>query len=303
MIIVLGSINMDLVVEAPRLPKPGETLRGRAFHSGPGGKGANQAVAAALQGATTRLIGRVGADDFGDQLVKGIRASGVGVSGVNVDHDAPTGLALITVADDGEDAIVTVRGANANVGRDELDALERQLARAIVLMIQLEIPMQVVTTAAAMAREAGVIVVLDPAPAADLPSELLANVSWITPNETETEVLIGIVPSDDESAARAADVIRDRGVDRVAITLGSRGCFYSGPDGAFAVPAPKVRTIDSVGAGDAFNGALAAALLAGRSPAEMLRRACAAGAVATTRRGAQASLPTAAEMERALKES
>jgi ribokinase len=299
-VLVLGSINMDLVVETPRLPKAGETLRGRAFHSGPGGKGANQAVAAALQGATTRLIGRVGADDFGDQLVGSLRGYGIGVSGINIDHNAATGLALICVDDDGENTIVTVRGANGNVGRQELEILERLLARAIVFMVQLEIPLDVVGTAVAAAREAGVIVVLDPAPVTELPAKLLTNVSWITPNSTETEALTGIVPSDVEAAARAADALRTRGVSRVALKLGARGCFYSGPDGQLSVPAPEVRAVDSVGAGDAFNGALAAALVAGHSPAEILRRATAAGAIATTKRGAQPSLPTAAELDRVL---
>ncbi len=299
-VLVLGSINLDLVVEAPRLPAPGETLRGTAFHTSPGGKGANQAVAAARQGAATRLIGRVGADDFGEQLVEAIRAAGVRVSAINIDRDAPTGVALITVADSGENTIVTVKGANGNVGREELDVLDRVRLQSLILLMQLEIPVRVATAAAESAREAGLIVILDPAPVTDLPDDLLANVSWITPNEIETEALTGIDPSDSDRAAEAARALRSRGVERVAVKLGPRGCVYLGPEGAISVPAPKVDAIDTVAAGDAYNGALAASLVGGHDVEGALRRACAAGALAATRRGALPSLPTRAEVEAAL---
>jgi ribokinase len=302
-VLVLGSINMDLTVDVPRLPVPGETLRARQFRWAPGGKGANQAVAAARQGASTQLIGRVGGDAFGEQLVEGLRTAGVRVSAINIDRDSATGIALISVAETGENTIVTVTGANASVGRDELDVLERLLPRAIILMIQLEIPLEVVSAAAAAARDAGAIVILDPAPVKELPDAILENVSWITPNETETEALTGITPSDPEQAVRAAEVLRSRGVSRVAITLGARGCVYSGPDGTLTIPAPGVDAVDTVGAGDAFNGALAASLVTGHEPAQVLRRASAAGAIASTRRGAQPSLPTRAELETLLARS
>jgi ribokinase len=299
-VLVLGSINMDLVVEAPRLPEPGETLGGTAFRSSPGGKGANQAVAAARQGVPTKLIGRVGGDDFGEQLVEAIRAAGVGVSTINIDRDATTGLALICVAASGENTIVTMKGANGRIGREELRILERLLPQTIVLMVQLEVPLAVAVEAARAAREAGVIVVLDPAPVMKLDESLLAHVSWITPNEVETEILTGIFPSDETQAARAADALRSQGVNRVAITLGARGCQYAGPDASFTVPSPRVDVVDTVGAGDAFNGALAASLVTGREPAEIIRRACAAGAIACTRPGALPSLPTASELEAVL---
>jgi ribokinase len=299
-ILVLGSINLDLVVEAPRLPQPGETLRGTAFHTSPGGKGANQAVAAARQGASTRLIGRVGSDDFGEQLVEAIRAAGVRVSAINVDRDAPTGVALICVAETGENTIVTVKGANGNVGAEELGVLDRIRLQSLVLLMQLEIPVPVATAAAESAREAGLIVILDPAPVTELPDALLANVSWITPNETETNALTGIDPSDQERAAKAGEALRSRGVERVALKLGPRGCVYVGPEGTISIPSPEVKAVDTVGAGDAFNGALAAALIAGHDVEGALRRACAAGAIAATRRGALPSLPTRAEVEAAL---
>ena len=299
-VLVLGSINLDLVVEAPRLPMPGETLSGTAFHTSPGGKGANQAVAAARQGAATQLIGRVGGDDFGDQLVETVRAAGVRVSAITVDRDASTGVALICVAGSGENTIVTVKGANGNVGREELDVLDRLRLRSIVLLMQLEIPPAVVAAAAESAREAGLIVILDPAPVATLSDAVLANVSWITPNETETEVLTGIDPSSEDAATRAGEALRSRGVERVAIKLGPRGCVYCGPEGTIAVPAPPVKAVDTVGAGDAFNGALAASVVAGLDVHGALRRACAAGAIASTRRGALPSLPTRSEVEAAL---
>lgn len=299
-VLVFGSINLDLVVEAPRLPQPGETLRGTAFHTSPGGKGANQAVAAARQGAPTRLIGRVGGDDFGEQLVEAIRAAGVRVSAINVDRDAPTGVALICVAETGENTIVTVKGANGNVGAEELGVLERIRLQSLVLLMQLEIPVPVATAAAESAREAGLIVILDPAPVTELPDALLANVSWITPNETETKELTGIDPSDTERAAQAGEILRARGVERVVLKLGSRGCAYVGPEGTISIASPEVNAIDTVGAGDAFNGALAAALIAGHDVEGALRRASAAGAIAATRRGALPSLPTRAEVEAAL---
>ena len=299
-VLVLGSINLDLVVEAPRLPRPGETLRGTAFHTSPGGKGANQAVAAARQGASTRLIGRVGADAFGEQLVEAIRAAGVRVSAISIDRDAPTGVALICVAEKGENTIVTVKGANGNVGSEELGVLERIRLQSLVLLMQLEIPIAVARAAAESAREAGLIVILDPAPVTELPEELLGNVSWITPNETEAEALTGIEPSDERSAARAGEALRSRGVERVAVKLGSRGCVYVGPEGTIAIPAPKVDAVDTVAAGDAFNGALAASLVAGHDVEGTLRRACSAGAIAATRRGALPSLPTRSEVEAAL---
>lgn len=299
-VLVLGSINLDLVVDVPRLPVLGETLRGTAFHSSPGGKGANQAVAAARQGASTQLIGRIGADAFGEQLVEAVRASGVRVSGINIDRDAPTGMALICVDTQGQNTIVTVRGANGNVGAEELELLERFRLQSLVLLVQLEIPLPVVMLAAETAREAGLIVVLDPAPMTELPDALLANVSWMTPNQTEAEALTGVVASDEAEALRAAEVLHARGVDRAVVTLGERGCVYAGPDGTLVVAAPHVEVIDTVGAGDAFNGALAASIVAGRDVRGALHAACAAGAIACTRRGALPSLPTAAEVEAAL---
>jgi ribokinase len=296
-IVVLGSLNMDLVVEAPRLPLAGETLRGTRFHLAPGGKGANQAVAAARQGARVAIVGCVGSDDFGPRLVASLNDADVDTGGVSIDPGAPTGVASIVVGANGENQIVTVGGANHRVGRADLHALDGHLADASMLLVQLEIPMDVVAAAVRRARARGVGVLLDPAPVAPLPDTLYADVEWITPNVVETQVLTGIAPLTESDARRAGECLRERGVEHVAITLGAEGCFYTGAEGSFRVAAPPVDAIDAVGAGDAFAGALAAALTGGEGVGTALERAVAAGALATTKRGAQPSLPTAADVD------
>ena len=296
-IVVLGSINADLVVRAPRLPLAGETLRGTSFAVVPGGKGANQAVAAARHGATVSIVGAVGADDFGPRLVDALEQNRVDTSGVTVDPDAATGVASIVVSESGDNAIVTVGGANHRVGRTELRALDERLPDATVFLVQLEIPIAVVQDAVRRAHARGTVVVLDPAPVAALGDDLLADVDWITPNVIEAEVLTGIAPLDESDARRAAEMLRRRGVDHVVITLGAEGCVYSGAEGSFRVEPPSVDVVDTVAAGDAFNGTLAASLDRGDDVGTALERACAAGALATTRSGALPSMPTGAEVD------
>jgi len=300
-LVVLGSINIDIVVEAPRLPLSGETLRGTHFHTAPGGKGANQAVAAARQGASVALVGCVGDDDFGSRLVQSLRDDGVDVTGVATDPGAPTGVASIVVSAAGDNSIVTVGGANHRIGRSELHRVDERLEHASMLLVQLEVPMDVVAAAVRRARARGVGVLLDPAPVAPLPDTLYADVEWMTPNAVETELITGIAPLGERDARRAGEWLRERGVEHVAITLGAEGCFYTGAEGSFRVDAPTVDAIDTVGAGDAFAGALAAALSAGADVGSALERAAAAGALATTKRGAQPSLPTAREVDQLLR--
>ena len=279
----------------------GETLRGSSFDVVPGGKGANQAVAAARLGASVRMVGAVGDDDFGPGLIASLANAGVDTSGVTVDAGAPTGVASILVAESGENSIVTFGGANHRVGRTELLALDERLADASVLLVQLEIPAAVVQDAVRRAHARGVVVILDPAPVAPLPDDLLADVDWITPNVVETEAITGTAPLTETDASRAAKMLRDRGIDHVAITLGAEGCFYSGAEGSFRLESPSVDVVDTVAAGDAFNGALAAALDRTDDVGTALERACAAGALATASRGAQPSMPTAAEVDALLK--
>ncbi|MFN3928690.1 MAG: ribokinase [Thermoflexus sp.] len=295
-VLVLGSINMDLVAVAPRFPRPGETLRGQRFFTAPGGKGANQAVAAARLGAPTRMIGRVGNDVFGPALREALREAGVEVSGVEVDPETSSGIALIVVEESGQNAIVVIPGANGRVGGAELERLERWLPEARVLLLQLEVPLEVVVQAAERAARAGLSVILNPAPAMALPEEIYRWCTWLTPNEVEAEGLVGFPLREDRAIEEAARVLVGKGCAHVVITLGERGCVYADRDGVRWVPAYPVPVVDTVAAGDAFNGALAVALWEGRSVEEALRWANAAGAISVTRYGAQPSMPNREEL-------
>lgn len=285
-VVVLGSINADIVLNVPVLPRAGETIRATSSATFPGGKGANQAVAAARMGARVTLIGRVGDDANGHALRSALESDGIDVTSVHIDPDAPTGTALITVASDGQNTIVTSGGANHRVGPRELDALRAALDDARVLMTQLEIPMDVVLESVRLANQAGVRVLLDPAPIARFPDDLLARVDWITPNETEAEALTA--STDPIAAARE---LRTRGVANAVVTTGARGCVYAGVAGELEIPSPEVAAVDTVACGDAFNGALAAEVARGAGARDALRLACAAGALAATRPGAAPSLP------------
>jgi ribokinase len=293
-IVVLGSINADLVLTVPRLPISGETIRATGLATYPGGKGANQAVAAARMGAEVQLVGRIGDDGAGRMLRDALETDGIDTSSVHIDPDAPTGSALITVADDGSNTIVTVGGANHRVGQRELDAVRAALDGASLLLVQLEIPMDAVIGAVQLAAQAGVAVMLDPAPVTQLPDELWSRLAWITPNEHEASALVG------SSGMDAARALRDRGIANAVVTLGDRGCVYAGAEGELAVDAPKVDAIDTVACGDAFNGALAASVDAGADIPKALYIACAAGALAATRAGAYSSLPLAADVAEAV---
>jgi len=290
-VVVLGSINSDGVVRVPRLPLPGETIRGSDFETYPGGKGANQAVAAARMGAQTSLVGRVGRDGIGAYLIEELRSSGVDVGSIGDDMEATTGLALITVAADGSNTIVTVGGANHRVASEELHAFELLVSSATIVLVQLEIPMEAVTTAVEISSAEGVDVMLDPSPVREIGDDLCGKLAWITPNELEAQALSGV--ADPKEAAR---ILRDRGARNVVVTLGERGAYHLGPDGEAHVFAPKVDVVDTVGCGDAFNGTLAALLDAGEPVDAALRWACAGGAIAATREGAFPSLPTRAEV-------
>ena len=281
-LVVVGSLNMDLIVWTPRLPRPGETIIGTRFATTQGGKGANQAIAAARAGAGVRMIGAVGTDGFGDELVCALTDEGVDTTLLRR-LDGPSGVAVITVDDDAENTIVVASAANAKLtGTDGRD--EQAIRTASMLLLQLEIPIETVVAAATTAAAAGVPVLLNPSPARPLPAELWAAVTVLVVNAGEAEAL-------GEQALA--------GVPHVVTTLGSAGARYRGPGGvtATAVP-PSVAAIDSTGARDAFTGAFAVAWLAGVEPAAALRWACAAGALATTRRGAGASAPLRDEIDR-----
>lgn len=295
-VVVFGSINMDLVVRVGRLPAAGETLLGERFFSAPGGKGANQAVAAARLGAPTRMVGRVGADVFGATLRAGLRADGVDVAGVLDDPAAASGVALIQVDQSGENTIVVAPGANAALAAPDLARLDDALEGARVLLLQLEVPLETVLEAARLARARGVTVVLDPAPARPLPEALYALTDLITPNEHEAAALLGVAIRDQAQARGAARALLERGVGGALVKLGARGACWCGPDGARDLAPFPVAALDTVAAGDACNGALAVALAEGRPLDEALRWGMAAGALAVTRAGAQPALPRRDEL-------
>ncbi|MBO9326791.1 MAG: ribokinase [Roseiflexus sp.] len=289
-VVVFGSINMDLVVRTPRLPAPGETLTGYTFFAAPGGKGANQAVACARLGAPTRMVGRVGDDLFGEQLRTSLRSYGVQDDGV-LTTPGPSGVALIAVDDTAENTIVIVPGANGAVSSADIPRLEQALDGARTLLLQLEVPIETVVAAARAAHTRGVTVILDPAPALSLPDELYTLADIITPNEHEATTLTGIAVHDDQGAIAAARALIARGARRVALKLGARGALTADAEGEQFWPPFNVTPVDTVAAGDAFNGGLAVALSEGRSFNEAIRWGLAAGALSVTRYGAQPSMP------------
>lgn len=298
-IVVVGSCNTDMVVKAVRIPAPGETVLGGAFVMAAGGKGANQAVAAARLGAEVTLVARLGADPLGDEAVAGYRRDSILTDLIVRDPDRPTGVALIIVDARGENSITVALGANEALSPDDVDRAAGRIRAADAVVMQLEVPIATVERAAAIARAADVPVILDPAPAPDggLPATLLRNVACLKPNETEAERLSGIPVGDVASAERAARALQELGPRTVIITLGSQGAVVVADAAVHHVPACRVIAVDTTAAGDAFTGALAVAVGAGASFDEAVRQGAAAGALAATRVGAQPSLPTRAEWE------
>ncbi|RSS80002.1 ribokinase [Streptomyces sp. WAC06614] len=291
-IAVLGSTNMDLVAYVAKAPRLGETVTGREFRTVPGGKGANQAVAAARCGGRVTMIGAVGTDEFGLRLRSSLGAAGVDTAALRTVEGA-SGTAHITVDDEGGNSIVVVPGANARLTALE-DGDEARIAAADTLLLQLEVPLEVVTAGARAARAHGVRTVLTPAPAQPLPPELLAATDLLVPNEHEAAALTGLTDTD-----RAAEALLQQ-VPAVAVTLGSAGVLYAARGREpFTVAAPRVRAVDTTAAGDTFVGALAVALGEGRPEREALAWACAAAALSVQRPGAQASMPARAEVDAA----
>jgi len=296
---VVGSLNMDLVVKVPHLPQVGETVTGGVFSTFPGGKGANQAVGAARLGACVTMVGRVGADPFGAQLVDALRREGVDVAAVGTDPESPTGIAAIGVDEQGRNLILVAPGANARLLPHDVG--EAVIARSQVLLLQLEIPTVTVLHAARVARRHGAWVCLDPAPAAPLPEELYRLVDVLNPNEVEAAALTGISIRTLEDAQRAARRLLDRGPRHVVVKLGDRGSYYLSSDEAGHVPALGVKAVDTTAAGDVFAAALGVALGEGRSLRESVQFASCAAALKVTRMGAQ-SMPSREEVEAALRQ-
>jgi ribokinase len=297
-VIVLGSINIDIVAKVSRSPLAGETIYGSDFFTAPGGKGANQAVATARLGVETYMVGRVGSDRFGQELLTSLQDASVRTEHVIVDQQAPSGTAVIIVDRHGENQIVIVAGANGNVGETDVESMRKLLPQAKALLMQLEIPLNTVELAASIAHDHNVPIILDPAPARqDIPAHLYAAIDIITPNETEASQLLGMSVHSRETAYQAAITLREKGVGTAIVKLGSQGVVCATAREAFFMPAFPVKAIDTVAAGDAFNGALAAAIAKGLSIKQAVVWGAAAGALCATKSGAQPAIPSLDELK------
>jgi ribokinase len=296
-LVVLGSINADHILNIEQFPRPGETVIGKQYKVAFGGKGANQAVAAGRSGADIAFIACVGADDIGERVRQQLASDRIDTQPIEAIADSTTGVALIFVNAEGENVIGIDAGANAAVTPDYLARYQQKVIDADALLMQLESPLETVIAAAILAKQHQTQVILNPAPARELPDDLLATIDMITPNETEAQRLTGIAVNDDNDAARAAQALHDKGIATVIITLGSRGVWLSENGNGKLVPGFKVKAVDTIAAGDTFNGALVTALLEGKTMADAVRFAHAAAAIAVTRPGAQPSVPWREEID------
>lgn len=296
-LVVLGSINADHILNIEQFPRPGETVIGKQYKVAFGGKGANQAVAAGRSGAEIAFIACVGADDIGERVRRQLASDRIDTQPIEAIADSTTGVALIFVNAEGENVIGIDAGANAAVTPDYLARYQQKVIDADALLMQLESPLETVIAAASLAKQHQTQVILNPAPARELPDDLLATIDMITPNETEAQRLTGIAVNDDNDAARAAQALHDKGIATVIITLGSRGVWLSENGNGKLVPGFKVKAVDTIAAGDTFNGALVTALLEGKTMADAVRFAHAAAAIAVTRPGAQPSVPWREEID------
>jgi ribokinase len=295
-IVVVGSINMDLVARTRTIPRPGETVIGTGFETTPGGKGANQAVAAARLGYPVEMIGAVGEDVFSQALIDNLAHAGVGTAAV-ARVTGPSGVAPILLADSGQNSIVVIPGANGKIDRAAIDAHAGLIRSAGMVLCQLEIPIDTLSYTLAFCATAGVPVMLDPAPAAALPDAVFTQCAWFTPNETEAAFYVGRETNVDAKIEDSAKCLLDKGLRGIVLKRGADGAYVASEGRTGWIPAFKVQAIDTVGAGDCFNGAFAVALLEGRDPWTAARFASAAAAISVTRRGAQASMPSRAEVD------
>ncbi len=296
MVIVVGSLNMDLVVRAPKIPRPGETVLGSDFKQVPGGKGANQADAASKLGAETAMLGAVGKDSMGDQLIQALRKDGVNVEMVLKKENLPTGVAAIVVEDSGNNAITVAPGANSALTPDDLSGMEKVFEKAKVMLVQLETPIDTVKASLRMARKNNVTTILNPAPATELDDEIFSLVDILTPNETELELLSGMETDSIEKVEAAGKHLLKKGVSKLIVTLGSQGSIHIEKDFVRLHPAYSVKAVDTTAAGDSFNAALAVSLAKGEPMENAITFATKVGAMTVTKHGAQTSLPLMGEV-------
>jgi len=296
-ILVIGSSNTDMVVKSQRFPVPGETILGGEFFMFPGGKGANQAVAAARLGGDVTFVTRVGDDVFGRQAVEGFKKEGIDSAGIIVDQEHPSGVAMITVNDEGENQIVVASGSNAFLVKKDIDLLDQLFTASDIILVQLEIPIATVEHVIAKGRELGKKVVLNPAPAHSISHQALSGLFCITPNQKEAQLLTGVKVVDRESALEAGQVLLSKGVHHVIITMGGKGSIYISIDEVIEVSAPLVQVVDTTAAGDVYNGALCVALAAGQAWKKAMEFATKSSAIAVTKMGAQASAPLLSELD------
>ena len=303
-ILVVGSSNTDLIIKVSEIPRPGETLLGGEFHTFPGGKGANQAVAASRGGGDVVFIASVGNDNYGAESVKGYKQDKINTEDIKICKNIPSGIAMITIADNGENAITVASGANAELKPEDMDEAEEAFDEAEYMLVQLEIPINTVLKAVEICKEFHTKVILNPAPAADLPDEIISQIDIITPNETEAERLTGVKVKNEKDASKAAEVLHKRGINTVIITLGSEGAFVSDRISGLSrnIPGFKVSATDTTAAGDVFNGQLAVGLAEGLSLEDAIRLAHAAAALSVQKLGAQSSIPHREETDSFLKE-
>jgi ribokinase len=304
-IVVVGSSNTDLIIKVSEIPRPGETLLGGAFMTFPGGKGANQAVAAARAGGEVVFIAAVGDDPYGEEAIKGYKLDHINTEDIKVCKGIPSGIAMITIADSGENAITVASGANAELRPADLEEIEEPFLEADYMLIQLETPLDTVRKAVELCSELNTRVILNPAPAAELPDEILNRVSIITPNELEAERLTGITVIDEPTAAEAADALHKRGIDTVIITLGATGAYLSDRATGIRkiVPGFSVSAVDTTAAGDVFNGQLAVSLAEGKPLERAIVESHGAAALSVQKLGAQSSIPRREETDNYLKEN
>lgn len=299
-VIVVGSLNIDLVVQVPRFPAPGETITGGDLQRYPGGKGANQAVAAAKHQISTAMIGKVGDDPYGEELLENLEHHQIDTTRVLREPDTPTGSALISITPEGENSIIVSPGANARLRAEDLQQAEELIAGASLMLLQLEVPLTTIAHAVRLGKKHGLRIILNPAPAVELPASVLEEIDILVPNQSELALLSGMEIDSIQAVETAAGALLDAGIPALIVTLGAEGAYLASEHAKAHLPSIDIRVVDSTAAGDAFIGGLAAAVIQGKSLDDAVQYANIAGALAVTKKGAQPSLPTAAEVKAVL---